>query len=222
MYTLAFDTTGAGCGIALADEDKILSEFEKEAEFGQAEILMPQIQKMLQEQSLSFQDLGALFVCVGPGSFTGVRSSIAAARVFGFAAPELKLSGVTAFEAYLATLSEEGIADKNAVIIETRRDDFYVQIFDRKLQNLTEPMAVSYEEALKFLKKDGCLVSLVGDGVERFLDRPSGLTLHAIKMYDVLPIRALMKAGQALLKEKKLNYPKPLYLRAPDVTIPAK
>ena len=75
---------------------------------------------------------------------------------------------------------------------------------------------------MKFLKKDGCLVSLVGDGVEHFLDRPSGLTLHAIKMYDVLPIRALMKAGQALLKEKKLNYPKPLYLRAPDVTIPAK
>lgn len=222
MYSLAFDTTGAGCGIVLAEDDKILSTFEKAAEFGQAEILMPQIKKMLQEQNLAFKDLGALFVCVGPGSFTGVRSSIAAARVLAFAAPNLKLSGVTAFEAYLEALSEDEVAEKNAVIIETRRDDFYVQLFDNKLQKITEPAALSYEETLKFLKQGGRLVSLIGDGVERFLDRPSGLTLHAIKMYGALPVSALMKAGQKLLKEKKLNYPKPLYLRAPDVTIPSK
>ena len=222
MYSLAFDTTGAGCGIALAKEEKILAEFEKESEFGQAEILIPQIKNMLQEQNLTFKELSALFVCVGPGSFTGVRSSIAAARVFGFATPELKLSGVTAFEAYWETLSEEEISEKNAVIIETRRDDFYIQIFDNRLQKIMEPAALSYEEALKLLKKDGCLVSLIGDGVERFLDRPSGLTIHAVKMYDTLPIEALMKAGQKLLKEKKLNYPKPLYLRAPDVTSPLK
>ena len=79
---------------------------------------------------------------------------------------------------------------------------------------------MSYEELLKKLKVQGVEVSLCGDGVERFLSKPSGLTLHAIKLEKMVPIKFLALAGLKMLKDKKINYPKPLYLRAPDISLP--
>ena len=222
MYILAFDTTGAGCNIVLMDNQKVLDSFEHLAEFGQAEILMPQLKTMLEKNKLSFAEIGALFVCVGPGSFTGVRSGIAAARIFSFTNPKLIVGGVSAFEAYRQSFEPEDIAEINAIIVETRRDDFYVQLFDKSLQKITEPEALSYEHLLEKLKKKGKLVSLSGDGVERFLSKPSGLTLHAVKLFETVSAKAVAMIGLKMLEDKKINFPKPLYLRAPDVTLPTK
>ena len=117
-------------------------------------------------------------------------------------------------------MSEDELSDINAVIIETRRDDFYIQIFDRNHNKISEAMALNRETIICALKEFGCGVSLVGDGVERFLCTPSGLCLKTIKILDSLPIKALAQTGLKQLKDKKINYPKPLYLRAPDVSIP--
>ncbi len=220
MYNLAFDTTGASCGIILQKGSEVVSVFEKSMDFGQSEELMIQIQNILKSNNISFLDIEALFVCVGPGSFTGVRSSISAARVFNIACPNLKVGGISAFDAYINTLSEDELSDINAVIIETRRDDFYIQIFDKKLNKISDALALNRETIIEALKEFGCSVSLVGDGVERFLMQPSGLNLKSIKILDCLPIKTLAQTGLKMLKDNKINYPKPLYLRAPDVSLP--
>lgn len=218
MYRLAFDTTGAQCAILLQKDETVLGRYAQSMDFGQAEVLIPQLKKMLEASGLEFSNLDLLIVCTGPGSFTGVRSSIAAARAFGLAAPDLKVAGVSAFEAYALALEPEERAELNAVIIETKRDDFYLQLFDKKLERLSAPAAVTYEEALAKLRHKK--VSLVGDGVERFLSRPSGLSLHVIKMLEALPIETLSAAGLKAYHDKILDFPKPLYLRAPDVSAP--
>ena len=220
MYNLTFDTTGSSCSIILQKGSDVVSVFEKSMDFGQSEELMIQIQNMLQANNIVFSDIAALFVCVGPGSFTGVRSSLSASRVFSIACPELKVGGISAFDAYINVLSEDELSDVNAVIIETRRDDFYAQVFDKKLNKLSEPLALSRETIIDALKEFGCQVSLVGDGVERFLMQPSGLCLKTVKILDCLPIRVLAQTGLKMLKVNKINYPKPLYLRAPDVSLP--
>lgn len=220
MYNLTFDTTGSSCSIILQNDSDVISVYEKTMDFGQSEELMVQIEIMLNQQGLKFSDIDVLFVCVGPGSFTGVRSSISAARVFNIACPKLTVGGISAFDAYINVLSEDELSDINAVIIETRRDDFYIQIFDRNHNKISEAMALNRETIICALKEFGCGVSLVGDGVERFLCTPSGLCLKTIKILDSLPIKALAQTGLKQLKDKKINYPKPLYLRAPDVSIP--
>ena len=220
MYTLAFDTTGCGCSIALLKDGKILDVFEKHSEFGQAEFLIPQMKEILEKNKLVFADIEMLFVCVGPGSFTGVRSGIAAAKVFQLASPKLVTGGVSAFEAYVESLEEKELSEVNAVIIETKREDFYVQLFDKNKKEITEPEVLLYEDLLKILKNKGIAISVCGDGVERFLSQPSGLLLHAVKLNDMIPIESLAFAGLKRLKDKKINYPKPLYLRAPDVSMP--
>ena len=217
MLTLAFDTTADCCAVALLKDNLVVEKFSEEMDFGQAEVLIPQIQAMLQKQNLTFSELNLLAVCVGPGSFTGVRSSIAAARAFGLACPELKITGVSAFEAYVHSLDMSELSDYNAVIIETKRADFYFQLFNGRLEKIYDAEALPYEEIINRLK--GKTVTLIGNGVERFLDKPSGLVLHAIRMDKTASISDLAACALQKFQHKKLNYPKPLYLRAPDVCV---
>lgn len=219
MYTLVFDTTASCCSIGLMNNNHLVDSYEQEMDFGQAEVLLPQIDLMLKRNSLKPSDINLLGVCVGPGSFTGVRSSIACAKAFSLALPEMNVTGINAFDAYVNSLEITELAEYNAVIIETKRDDFYFQLFNGKLEKLTEPEAMNYEDIISLLK--GHTVTLIGDGVERFLDKPSGLVLHAIRLENSLNITNLALCALKKYEQKKLNYPKPLYLRAPDVCVKA-
>lgn len=219
MYSLAFDTASSCCSAALFNDNHCLSTFVREMEFGQAETLMPAIDGLLKGEGLSFSELGLITVCTGPGSFTGVRSGIAAARSFGLACPKLEVMGVTAFEAYVRTLAwtPEEIAPQNAVVIETKREDFYCQIFDGRLQPAGEPFAAVRDDIIAALR--GSKVSFIGDGVERFLSSKTGLSLHAIVSCNHVDIKDLALCGLDRFNKKLHNYPKPLYLRAPDVCV---
>lgn len=217
MYTLAFDTTANGVSILLSKNGRTVDSFQEEMDFGQAEVLIPEIRNTLESENLQFKDLDLAVVCTGPGSFTGVRSSISAARAFGLACPNTKVIGVSAFEAYVHGLQPDEVATINAVIIETKREDFYYQLFDDKKKKITEPSAGTYEEIINQLR--GPKITLVGDGVERFLNKPSGLSLHVIKMLNYPPIEDLAACGIHKYQNKIFDFPKPLYLRAPDVCI---
>ena len=219
MFTLAFDTTANFCSIALLDGTKVIGKFAQEMDFGQAEVLLPQIENLLKNAHLIFDNIGLLAVCIGPGSFTGVRSSIATARAFSLARPNMAITGVSAFEAYAHSLDAFELAAYNAVIIETKRDDFYFQLFNGKMEKLCEPAALPYDEIITMLK--GKTVTLIGNGVERFLDKPSGLVLHTIRMDKTVSITDLAACAIGKWQNKKLNFPKPLYLRAPDVCVKA-
>lgn len=217
MYTLAFDTTAASCSVALLKDNKISRTFEKSMDFGQSEVLMPEIKNILNKENIAFSDVNLVVVCSGPGSFTGVRSSISAARTFALADEKLSVTGVSAFEAYVHSLEDDELADINAVIIETKREDFYYQLFDRSRNKITEPSAGNVEEIIPQLRN--AKVTLIGDGVERFLSRPSGLSLHAIRMDSHLSVEHLAWCGLKKFLDKRLDFPKPLYLRAPDVCL---
>lgn len=219
MYTLAFDTTAQCCSVGLMNNNHLIDSFHQEMDFGQAEVLLPQIELMLKRNSLKLKDIDLLGVCIGPGSFTGVRSSIACAKAFSLALPELQTTGVSAFDAYVTSLEPTELSEYNAVIIETKRDDFYFQLFNGRLEKLSEPQALAYSDIIDILK--GHTVTLIGDGVERFLDKPSGLVLHAVRLESGINIASLAACALKKYEQKKLNYPKPLYLRAPDVCVKA-
>ena len=217
MFTLAFDTTVNFCSIALFEDVKKLDVFEQEMDFGQAETLMVKIDEMLKRNELSFKDLSLVVVCTGPGSFTGVRSSVSAARAFKLACPDVCVTGVSAFEAYAEDISAEESAEVNAVVIETKREDFYIQYYDKSFKKIMPPQTAFYDDIISFLSSKK--VTLIGDGVERFLSRPSGLCLQAIKIKQKADIEKLAIAGIKRYINKTTDFPKPLYLKAPDVCI---
>lgn len=215
MYVLVFDGSANSCNVCLQKDEKIIAKHCKEMDFGQAEELLPTIKNILDDEHITMKDLGAIAVCVGPGSFTGVRACVSAARTFAFALPDCKVLGINAFEAYMCDFEPQELAPINAVIIETKRNDFYCQLFDENKKKISEPMAAEYDDIISLLR--GKKVSLIGDGVERFLSKPSGLSLHTIKMTRDLPIEDLCLCANQKISTKVFDFPKPLYIKAPDL-----
>ena len=211
MYTLVFDTTGNGVACAIYKDKEIRQKIEKSMEFGQAEELAVGVDKMLKDEGISFQDVNLLGVCTGPGSFTGVRASLAFARGLAIGKEDLLITGVSGFEVYARMLKEDDRALYNAVVIETKREDFYFQLFDEKLNKLTPPLALTRDEIAQKLKNHQ--VSFIGDGVERLLSQSMGLQIKHVEFVEMMEVKSLFEAVFAKYLEKTLDFPKPLYIR---------
>ena len=121
---LAFDTSAAHCAAALLCGDKLLAHQQDAMARGQAEHLMPLLEAMLAQAGQRWPDLDALAVGIGPGNFTGVRISVAAARglALGLGVPAI---GVSILEA-----CAEGLPRPLWVVEDARRDQIYAQHFN--------------------------------------------------------------------------------------------
>ena len=119
---LAFDTSAAHCAAALLSGGQVWLKSEA-MDKGQAERLMPLITELLAEAGKALADVTAIGVGTGPGNFTGVRISVAAARglALGLAVPAI---GVTRLEA-----AAYGLPRPVTVVEDARRDEVYVQRF---------------------------------------------------------------------------------------------
>nr|WP_284325723.1 tRNA (adenosine(37)-N6)-threonylcarbamoyltransferase complex dimerization subunit type 1 TsaB [Cypionkella aquatica] len=120
---LAFDTSAAHCAAALLYGDRVWLKSES-MEKGQAERLMPLVCELLAEAGVALGEVTAVAVGTGPGNFTGVRISVAAARglALGLGVPAI---GVTRLEAMAY-----GLPRPVTVIEDARRGEVYVQRFD--------------------------------------------------------------------------------------------
>ena len=135
---LGFDTSAAHCAAALLCGDHVLGTVAESMTRGQAEELMPLLEQLLEDNALTWKDIAAIGVGVGPGNFTGIRISVSAARGLGLAL-EIPTIGVSTFEASLY-----GIDGPTVAVVPAPRDQQYV------LEPNEEPrlMAGSFETDL--------------------------------------------------------------------------
>ena len=123
---LAFDTSGPHVSVAV-QSDVILAESETGMARGQAEALMPAIERCTSEAGGALSDLDLIAVGVGPGNFTGIRISVAAARGLSLALG-IPAFGISTFE---ALLDWDGPLAEPAEILSVKapQDKAYVQAF---------------------------------------------------------------------------------------------
>ncbi|MDT8326359.1 MAG: tRNA (adenosine(37)-N6)-threonylcarbamoyltransferase complex dimerization subunit type 1 TsaB [Roseovarius sp.] len=95
---LGFDTSAAHCAAALLSGDTVLASRSEDMGRGQAERLMPLLQEMLAEGGATWADLARIGVGIGPGNFTGIRISVAAARGLALAL-DIPSIGISTFDA---------------------------------------------------------------------------------------------------------------------------
>lgn len=222
MILLAFDTAQGALSAAVFDgEEEIASLFEERTR-GHAEAMMPMVETVLAEAALGFADLDALAVTVGPGTFTGLRVGLAAARGIALSLG-LPLVGVTTLEA----IAEPVAAEADEIVLasfDARRDEVYMQAFSADGTERTEPLLVGLGDVLSRLPA-GPLV-LVGTGAPLIAARLSAST-QPFRIAEARPqpdasavariaVRRFGEKGAAAF----LAPPAPLYLRAPDAKLP--
>jgi len=215
MRLLAIDTALAACSAAVFDTQNggIIASESLPMIRGHAEALMPLIRRIMDEAGTAFRDLDRVVVTTGPGSFTGLRVGIAAARGIALAInkPAVGLSTLSAYAApYLAD-------DDNApvvVAIDARHSHVYLQVFAAGGRTVTGPRLAPLSEAVRAAAAAparivGSAAQLVADGLA--VTDATPLHVNAAGAPD---IDWVARMGAALPEGQ--SSPKPQYLRAPD------
>ncbi|MCG8491164.1 MAG: tRNA (adenosine(37)-N6)-threonylcarbamoyltransferase complex dimerization subunit type 1 TsaB [Sneathiellales bacterium] len=224
MKILALDTALNACSAAVLDQGTILAEHRELRARGHAETLLPIIKDLMLVSGLAFKDLDALAVSVGPGTFTGLRIGLAAARGIALAA-QLPCFGITTLEALAAAVPEENTQKIITVAIDARRKEVYLQSFRRSASEavpvpLSEAKAVPVEQAASALPETP--FALMGSGAP-LLEKAGLLQNLSCQILDLEPDPDA-KVIARLAFEKPIpevgHSPAPLYLRAPDVKLP--
>jgi tRNA threonylcarbamoyladenosine biosynthesis protein TsaB len=201
MRTLAIETAGHACSIALLDGDRIIAERHELVGRGHAERLIPWIAEL--------PDGGRaerIIVGCGPGSFTGVRIGIAAARALGLGWG-VPVTGVSS----LVLLAAECPADEFIVAMEGGHGELLVQHYQRKPLRAAGAFAsLSPENAGAAMRAD----LVAGTGAERLI---------AARGYGTSFAAEARASNIRLLAPEHLTLaPNPLYGRAPDAKPMAK
>ena len=164
MLILAFETSAKAASVALTENGKLLGESYQNTGLTHSQTLMVMAEDLLKQCGKTVDDLTAVAVAEGPGSFTGVRIGVAAAKGLSWGG-ELPCCGVSTLEAMAVSLGAyQGYV---CPCMDARRSQVYNALFYvnfGKLERLTPDRAISLVELGEELKKVQGPVFLVGDG----------------------------------------------------------
>ena len=213
MRLLAIDTALAACSAAVLDtaHGGIIASESLPMIRGHAEALMPLVARVMKTSGLAFADLDRIVVTTGPGSFTGLRVGVAAARGLGLATKR-PVVGVATLSAFAAPYL--GVDNKNPVIvaIEARHAHVYLQVFSPSGRTLIAPRLAPLRDAVRAASDaPACIVGSAARAVADGLSDPAPVTVDG---RDAPDIGWVAQIG-AVVPEASAP-PKPQYLRAPD------
>jgi len=149
MLILAIDTALEACAAAVLDTgtSKVVASESLAMKRGHAEALMPLIARVMKESGLPFASLDRIAVTNGPGSFTGLRVGLSAARGIALAAGK-PVVGITTLSAYAAPVVSETGEQPVISAIDARHDQVYFQVVSGNGGSLIRPRVAPIVEAL--------------------------------------------------------------------------
>ena len=166
MLILAFETSAKACSVAIHDGQKLLGESYQNTGLTHSQTLMVMAEDLLKSCGKTAADVTHLAVAAGPGSFTGVRIGVSAAKGFAWGA-ELPVYGVSTLESMALSLG--ALHGHVCCCMDARRKQVYNAIFlaeNGKLTRIAEDRAISLEDLKNELEHIDGPVFLVGDGAE--------------------------------------------------------
>ena len=220
MILLALESAASVCSVAVCDgAGRMLGYRRAEPGAAQADRLVALIDAALHAAGLSYPDLDVLAVNRGPGSFTGVRAGVAAARALALALAR-PVIGINTLEALAAAAGAQP-AGTIIAAVDARRGQLYVQAFDHRLAALGPPCVLAPAD-LRFGTAAPPL-RLVGNGavaLAAVLSDAGPMVSESIEAdAGSVARRALerLAAGERPLDGRAVH---PLYLRPPDARLP--
>ncbi len=188
---------------------------------GQAEALLPMVERAMGAARLAASTLDLITVTTGPGSFTGIRVGLAAAKgiALGLGVP---LFGVTSFEAGAAACEDDPIERFLLVALDSRRADLYIQLFDPARHALGSPAAVLPEALTEIVTaaSGSRPLAVTGDAAPRAAAALDGRDCASLVTDGEPPAVGAVRVALGLWRRGERGGPaRPLYLRPPDVTL---
>lgn len=222
MTILAIDSSAKAVSVCIANEEKIIGEFFINTSLTHSQTLMPMTEQLLKNTEMTIDDVDAIAVNAGPGSFTGVRIGVAAAK--GLAFPKnLPCVSVSTLESMAYNLL--GTDCVVCAVMDARCSQVYNAMFRIKgetVERLTDDRALSLSDLLLEFKQTDERILIVGDGAEityDFLKNEASNAVLAPKNRRTQTASSVALAAFQKLFEGKTQTAAelmPIYLRLPQ------
>jgi tRNA threonylcarbamoyladenosine biosynthesis protein TsaB len=219
MLILAIDTALDACAAGVLDTGagKLIAQESQAMKRGHAEALMPLIARVIKASGIAFAGLDRIAVTTGPGSFTGLRVGLSAARGIALAANK-PVVGLTTLNAYAAPVVSQNGEQPVISAIDARHDHVYFQVVSGNGGSLIRPRVAPIEEALGASRFGA--PHLVGNAARILADR---WPAHASPPFrvDAQPAPDIAWVAWLGAAVSPNTAPaRPYYLRAPDAKLP--
>ena len=166
MKILAVDTSSKLCSVAILEDKNLIKKLELDNGLTHSETLMPLIQQLLNECSLSLNNIDLLVSDVGPGSFTGIRIGVSSCKAFSDSL-NIPCVGISSLEVLAYNIQNDGVICST---IDCKNNNCYFALYELNSGNynvLIEPCAKSVNDVLDLLNSQyyNKCISFVGDGI---------------------------------------------------------
>jgi len=215
MRVLAIDTALEACSAAVLDTSRggITASETLAMARGHAEALMPLVARVMDIAEIEFSELDRVAVTTGPGSFTGLRVGISAARGIALATGKPAI-GLSTLAGFAAPLIADDDTTNVVAAIDARHDHVYLQVFGGGGRTLVAPRIASLRDAIRVATTGpariiGTAANMVAAAWPKSGDQPL-----AVEQRAAPDIAWIAQLGAAATDSH--GPPKPLYLRAPD------
>ncbi len=214
---LHLETATTACSVALSEDSKLLALRELNSGYTHAENLVAFCAEVLKESNCTFQDLGAIAVSKGPGSYTGLRIGVSAAKGFCYAL-NIPLIAINTLQ-HMALQVTENTSYKDALfcpMIDARRMEVYCAVYGADNSEIKATSAeIIQEDSFAEILKNKQLV-FFGDGAEK-CKKVLGQHPHALFLDGIFPSAKNMVSLAAkcfdLKQFESTAYFEPFYLK---------
>ena len=171
MKILGIDTSTMAANVAVLEDDKLICEYTIKTKKTHSQKLMPMIENMLKLSDLDIKEIDAIAICVGPGSFTGLRIGMATAKAMAHV-NNIPLIGVNSLEILGANMD---LCNRNICsILDAQRNQVYMNKYilkDYKITELEEISIKAIDELLEEISSSNEDWVLVGEAVYKYKEK---------------------------------------------------
>ncbi len=206
---LALETSGSACSVALSHENKILSILTSYSGNSHDRLLAEFVRRILHDNKIGFENIDAVAISSGPGSFTGLRIGAALAKGLCFAnttklisIPTLNAIAYSAIDFVRITNAEEIIA-----MIPSHKELVYLQKFDNNANPSTEIMIVEQSQLTDIVRSDSIVVGPASNKIDK------GIKINSLNIIDARMIVSLAEKYYIDNKFCDTNQYDPLYIQ---------
>ncbi len=218
MKILAFDTTNSKLSLCLNEDEKTLQIVNLNENSSQAETLICEIEKILQNQNIWYENLDLIAATKGPGSFTGVRIGLSCAKALQLAT---KLPLLTFDSLFILASFYKNLNRKIFVIIDAKMDEFFIAKFiaqNNKIETVEPSKLVHFNDLKNIILDEDYLI--IGSGKKTLAEifAKKNIALNFDENEDIISAQAIATAAFEDYLNEDAKDSTPQYLRSPRIT----
>lgn len=218
MKILAFSTIDSAISIALLNDKKIIAKSSVKESGKQAELLIPEIEKILQENNLNYSDLDLITTINGPGSFTSIRIGLTAAKIFKLAS---KLPLITLNSCEVIAYKYRHFSGKIITLIDAKMDEFFYGEFlsqNQQIKQVSELQLVKLEELSQVFPQENFLLCGSGKNIAAKILEKDQKIFEMTEEEDLIEADVIgLMAYEKFLSNQNNGKENPIYIRQPKI-----